>query len=199
LGRPPVNDARALERRVTEHPLDQIFRLLGRFVMVRSKATILGKVKGLLGVDLFSGLFRAMVTPEDVFIQVDLDPEIPTELKALIDDARGLLGKIDAGYKTVRTFSSASDRGDVPFFVTGRKLDRLMARPPEGGVEEKGKLEVALHRRNPHFLKIQGLYPKAPALASYMLAKSLLLSEDRLLDRDLTMIEAALRQEDGQR
>ena len=66
-----------------------------------------------------------------------------------------------------------------------------MSHPPSVGGRQK-RLEAAVNREHPRFRTLYRLYRQSPELASYCLAKSLLLSEDRLLDRDVEMMKAAL-------
>ncbi len=80
----------------------------------------------------------------------------------------------------------------MPLFLTARRLGGLMARPPAAAPDLAHRLEAAVHREHPHVRRFAALYPRRPALAAYCLAKSLLLVDNRALDRDLELMRAAL-------
>ena len=83
-----------------------------------------------------------------------------------------------------------------PLFVIGRQCGGLMAVPPPGLETEKEdrpkRPEAAVNRDHPQFRALLGLQERAPDLAAYCLAKDLLLTEDRLIERDLELLDAAL-------
>lgn len=190
LGRAP--EGGGVEADAAAHPLDAVYRVVSRFVVLRRERSLTGRLRSLLfGHDLAAAVWRGMVAPEQVYLYVSLDPQTPKDLRGLLDEAARLLKHIGAGYQRLRTFTDAGASSRAPFFVTGRKLSSLMSLPPPGGVKS-GKLEAAVNRDHLHFQTIARLSGQSPALAAYCLAKSLLLTEDRLLDRDVNMMEAAL-------
>ena len=74
--------------------------------------------------------------------------------------------------------------------MTGTQLSGLMARPALH--MQTKKVEAAVNRLHPHFITLSKTYQSRPELACYCLAKSLLLSEDRLLSKDTQLMAAAM-------
>jgi hypothetical protein len=103
---------------------------------------------------------------------------------------------IDCRYGRLGCCDIEGESGKEPLFVVGRKLAPLMALPPPGfPASGRGrKPEAAVNRAHPQFRALLAMFKFEPALAAYCLAKDLLLSEDRLLERDLDLIDAARRE-----
>lgn len=192
------------QRTVSVHPLDAVCHLIRRAIIIRREGSVKGRALSLIknapllrhyelvDYDPAFGVWKAFASPERVYIHAALDERVPEELRALLDNTKKLLKAIDAGYKKLRTFR-ASKTADAPFFVTGRKLAPLMAHPAlSGGKGREKRLEVAVNRSHQHFEALLRLHHQSPKLASFCLAKALLLSEDRLLDSDVRMMEKTL-------
>jgi hypothetical protein len=174
------------------HPLDTVARVVGHLVLLQRERSVAGRVRALVGLDLAPAVWAALAAPEDAYVHVALDDEVPAAHVALLAEASRLLACIDAGYRRLQTFSGAESAGPAPFFVTGRRLDRVMALPPPSRRGRARKLEAAVNRDHPHLASLVRLESRSPALAAYCLAKALLLSEDRLLDQDEALMRAAL-------
>lgn len=208
LGRAPEplspGEAEGSQRTVSVHPLDAVCHLIRRAIIVRREGSMKGRAISLIkNAPLFRhydlidydpayGVWQAFASPERVYLHVALDKRVSDGLRPLLDQMRTLLKAIDAGYKKIRTFGAATDV-DAPFFVTGRKIAPLMAHPSRSGDRGRvSRLEVAVNRDHPHFKTLLRLHHNSPKLAAYCLARALLLSEDRLLDRDVGMMAEAL-------
>jgi hypothetical protein len=181
-------------------PLDAVQSLLARLAATRARRDLGNRMRRLVG-DLTLGFVQlrertappAFVSdPEDVFLPVVLDKSVPDELRPLLHDASRLLDAAGVGYRRLCTFTADSPVADVPLFLTARRLGGLMARPPAAAPDPAHRLEAAVNREHPHLRRFAALYPQRPALAAYCLAKSLLLVENRMLDRDLELMRAAL-------
>lgn len=135
-------------------------------------------------------LQQSLLSPERVYLPVTLDEEPPAEALALVEGASRLLREADTGYKSMTTCKLAAPVPDPPLFVVAPKLAPLMARPPVG-VKRKSRLEVAVNRDHRHFKMLAELFAQRPEMATYCLAKDLLLDEDRLLERDTKLMELA--------
>lgn len=68
-----------------------------------------------------------------------------------------------------------------------------MARPPQGVAQDDGRLVAAINREHPQYRSLLNIFRERPDLASYCLAKDLLLVEDRLLNLDMALISAICR------
>ena len=131
--------------------------------------------------------------PEEVYLPVvpDEAPDAPVE--ALVTAAGGLLDRVGAGYRRLATGRLGVPDTDPPLFVLGRQVGPVMARPPEHIEEEEQarRPEALINRDHPHFRSLLGVAADRPGLAAYCLAKGLLLTEDRLLHKDLALVQAA--------
>lgn len=172
----------------SDHPLDSVPLMLARCVALRSRTTFWGTVKRFLGVNLAGEVEDAIGDPQVVYLPVAVDDKALPETQALIAHASHLLTQLGAGYKEIRTFVPTATNRDVPFFVTGREFAEVMARPPRG-FEDRS--HAAVNREHPHFRRLLATHAHHPSLAAYCLAKALLLTEDRLLSRDLELMNAA--------
>ena len=54
------------------------------------------------------------------------------------------------------------------------------------------KLSAAVNRDHRQFRALRALFETQPDMAAYCLAKGVLLSEDRLLERDVALMQAAM-------
>jgi hypothetical protein len=84
---------------------------------------------------------------------------------------------------------------DRPLFVVAHAIAPLMAIPPKDMLVSERPLrpEAAVNVDHPHFRALLRLSREQPAIAAYALAKALLLDEDRGLEFDGDLIEAALQ------
>ncbi len=135
-------------------------------------------------------LRRSMARPTDVYLPVEVDDEPPAQSAALVARAAELLEGADTGYKRITTCRLVEPTPDAPLFVVAPTLSTLMARPPEQ-MRHKGRVQVAVNRDHPQFKMLQRQFGQRPQMAAYCLAKDLLLDQDRLLERDVRLMELA--------
>lgn len=165
-------------------------------------------------------LVRATITtPEAAYLPVRLDGAPEDDCAALVAGAHKLLRAAGLEYRKLTTCRLATPDEDPPLFVVARQLAPLMARPPEQtseglletlarsmpgnmpGAERllefkerrrlSKRMEAAVNRDHPHLRALLRLHAVAPGMAAYCLAKDLLLVEDRQLDLDVALIQAA--------
>jgi hypothetical protein len=156
-------------------------------------AGIIGFVKAKLGTNHFADAAEMVATPEQVLVQTVVDPRPPAQAQPLLDATARLLKMADAGYKELRTGEIHGRPDDPRLFVLGRKFGPIMSLPPSG-TYHRGFLEkprALLNRNHPHFRRMLELSGSNPQLATYCLAKSLILTEDRKLELDYEMVEHA--------
>jgi hypothetical protein len=170
-----------------------ITELLTQFIHDRHESGLFNRVRSFFGADLAGEAKAAVASPDRVYMPVVVDDEIPDHVAPLVERAGELLGEIDAGYASLATCIIGTPGGEAPLFVVARSLDSVMARPPNSlAAAEVGKRpHAAVNRDHPHFQKLSELYRNKPNMAAYCLAKSLLLTEDRLLEDDAKLMEAA--------
>ncbi len=164
---------------VSDHLRD---RLWNRFLHVLTRT------------DYGAGVAALVSRPEDVYLAVELDEQTPEPAASLLDAAAGLLHTVGADYRALRGCVLGAASAEPPLFVIGRKTGGLMAVPPPmlAPQDRPRRPEAAVNRDHPQFRSLLRLHARAPALAAYCLAKDLLLTEDRLLEQDLRLLEAAL-------
>ena len=149
-----------------------------------------------------------LARPEEVFwsIRVDEDSAGPSagpspagEDSVLISRAEKLLAQVGAGFKRLRGGVLTAQPAKPPLFVVAERIGRRMAIPPPFAPAEErpSRPEAVVNREHPHYRMLLRLHRRAPGLAAYALAKSLLLAEDRLLERDLELLGHSLEEFEG--
>lgn len=186
-GRPPSSST-------YDHPLEPVKRLVRRYLTHRVQTTLVGRVRRFFGQDLKTKTSGSMAAPSQVYMPVVVDQQVPEEARPMVEAAAALLEAVDAGYRKLTTCELGAPEPDAPLFVLGRELASVMARPPRGVAEDQAgkRPEAAVNRDHPHFRKLLELHAQQPKIAAYCLAKSLLLTEDRLLDADVELISTSL-------
>jgi hypothetical protein len=114
--------------------------------------------------------------------------ELTPEAAALIQGTGTVLDRADSGYGTVEACSISG--GASPLFVLAKKFETSMLVPPDHALPGR-RPDVAVNIRHPHFEHALSLHASHPSLALYILAKALLLKEDRLLGLDPALLLAA--------
>ena len=169
--------------------------LISRYIRHRHESALLSRFRGFLGADIESETRRAVTSPEAVYMPVVVDEEIPGSLEPLVQRAAELLESLEAGYATLSTCTLGSPQSEPPLFVLAREAGSVMARPPSraqfaaGGAA--GRPHAAVNREHPHFETLVELWEHNPEMAAYCLAKSLLLTGDRHLEKDAELQRAA--------
>ncbi len=106
----------------------------------------------------------------------------------LVAAAAGLLARVQAPVRELRACRLVEATGSAPLFLVG---DGRTARPlVAGGAVSRGP--VVVNCTHPHVAALSRLHQQRPALATYVLAKNVLLHVDRGLELDLALIRAAV-------
>ena len=175
--------------------LSSLHRLLARFLAARTQKRWWQR-RGITAADVQRAA-ASVVEPDDVFTPVRVDDEPPDESAALLKDAQRLLKNANAGYRRLSTCVLTVPMVDAPAFVVGRRSGAVMARPPEliSETRRRWRPEAAVNRDHPQYRAMVDLYRVEPEVAAYCLAKTLLLTEDRLLERDVRIADEATRRQ----
>lgn len=184
------------------HPTRGVPALLGAWLRLnrsrRFAARAKDVVKTVLPAEWTGGLRPEappeIADPERVYVAVALDERVPAEIEALLARASSLLRAARAGYRRLHSFVPAAPTLADPLFVTGRTLGPRMARPPRDVPDRRRRLEAAVNRVHPHFVRLARLHERLPALAGYCLARSLLLADRRLDVQKGDLLGEALRE-----
>ena len=159
-----------------------------------------GSLRGVIqtqvfGADIFAEADARVVSPEDVYHPVRIDPSPPEDVAALVAAAEALLRGEGVGYDQLTTCTLATPVADPPFFVIAEKLSGAMATPPPplcGRKRAAARFCAAVNRDHPQFETMRRLSRRSRALAAYCLAKGVLLTEDRELWSDTAIMARAL-------
>jgi hypothetical protein len=182
--------------------LQNVNRVVVRWLAEAKRQTVSEHFRNLLnavGIWSFDPLSARLQThfvrPEDVYLDIDVDDEIPQGMQAWVAETARILDKIGRPFRTVTTGRSMMSPGGEedagrPIFVVGAKISGKMALPPTT-VERTKKLVAVIDREHPHVRALAPLLATHPDLAVYCLAKSLLLQRDEKLDLDLELMMAA--------
>lgn len=174
--------------------IDPTARVLTRYLAEHARQSVIGFLRSKLAkADLHEEARQRIAHPEAVLVSVEPDADPPPCVRSLLARARRLLERVGAGYRELRS-GTLQSRPDRPLlFVLGREIGPVMALPPEGAYE-RGFLErphALVNREHPHFGQLLATAEHNPELAAYCLAKSLMLEEDRLLERDIELCRFA--------
>ncbi len=129
----------------------------------------------------------AFAAADGLLVRVE-PAELNKEEAALLAGAGQVLNAVDAGYKSLTACGVGGH--SPPLFVLARKFEDSMLLPPEHSLPGR-RPNVAVNVKHPHFEHALRLLRSHPTLAFYMLAKALLLKEDRLLDLSPALLAAA--------
>lgn len=183
-------------------------RLLARYVYHRlAERGVVGKLRRLLVGAALGERVAAMITrPARIFVSV-VEVEPSTAMGALFDDTRELLTnaqaspgagegtrkRVPVGYDALVPVRLSGASGDAPLFVTGRRIDPLMALPPPGSLPSyhRRRPVAGINIDHPHLHELVRLHGCDPVLGAYGLARSITLTEDRLLFEETDLLVAA--------
>ncbi|MFB6350490.1 MAG: ATP-binding protein [Bradymonadaceae bacterium] len=178
---------------------DPVPALIIDYIEACEEATLMNRmrsgVSSLFGVDWSSEVDPVVTDPDSVYLPVVVDDELPDAVAQLVERAGELLEGVDAGYGRLATCTMGVPQDDPPLFVFARELSSVMARPPTRRRPTEDQFEDrpdgAINRDHPHFRRIAEMWNDEPDIAAYCLAKSLLLTHDRLLTLDRGLMEGA--------
>lgn len=173
---------------------DATTRIVAGFLEA-TRGVLRGAMDWAFKIDAHAEIMSRIEHPERVLIAVDRDEASPAQRSELVSRANALLSRAKAGYGQVVLGRVRVAAEEAPMFVLGRSIAPLMARPP-GSTYERGRFErphALVNREHPHFRAIERTADRYPDMAAYFLAKSLLLAEDRALDKDEHLVDFATR------
>lgn len=187
------------------HPVRGVPALLGAWIQLNRSRRFAAQAKDVVKAvlpDEWTTWMRPdpppeIADPERVYVAVALDEHVPAEFVGLVAGAAKLLQASRAGYRRLHSFVPAAPTPFDPLFVTGRTLGPRMARPPRDVPDRRRRLEAAVNRTHPHFLRLARLHERHPGLATYCLARSLLLAERRVDVQKGDLLGWALREAGG--
>lgn len=189
-------------RRAAPGGLRSVARLLTRVLTYKAERPVRGflwRAKTAIG-QLFDEegddsidqqIRRSLVPPESVFFPVAVDDEPDDEIQPLFDEVERLLEETDVELEALTTGVVPSSE-DAPFIMVAEEVDAVMTRPESSPLEEDDPLAVAVNRNHPQFDVITSVYRRDASMAAYMLARSLMLTEDQMLETSEAMLETSV-------
>jgi hypothetical protein len=176
-----------------EAEADAVGDVIARYLATQARLDVLGFVRARLGFDHRAEAMAKLAHPEHVMVGVSVENNPAPPERDLLLAVHELLEATSHGY---RDLSLGVIEGSPPrLFVLGRELAPVMPLPPRG-VYARGLLErprVVVNRRHPHFRRLLALARTQPELATYCLAKAIMLEEDHALHDDSELIAHATR------
>jgi len=188
---------------------DAMQRLLARYLYDRLAHRGVGGAlrRWLLGASLGERVAAMVGSPERLFVAVT-EVEPTPELARLLAHTKALLGaaaerpkrgephrkRVPIGYDAlVPVRLEGNPSGTPPLFLTGRRVEPLMALPPPGSLPSyhRRRPVAAINVDHPHLGSLVDLDRADPALGAYSLARSITLVEDRLLFEEVDLLTAA--------
>ncbi|MEZ4461251.1 MAG: ATP-binding protein [bacterium] len=172
----------------TPFPWDALTTILVHHAALRGSSGFLGWVR-----DFFSAyrprIRASLCSPLDVYVPVDIDKTMPTKFLPLLQGATLVLRAVmGAPTRPMVTFRPLDSHNEM-FLVGDARVNELKLPPLLGSLQ--GTDLIAVNREHPHVLKLVELHRHDAQLASYFLAKCLLLEQDRNLSWDQSLMRAA--------
>ncbi len=174
--------------------LDPIQVVIGAYLAAQTRLGVIGFLREATGANLHDTMLAKLSHPESVMVSVTVAEHLSPHEDALLRASAEVLSATGMGYASI-VGGRIEGRPEAPrLFAMGRTLTSVMAIPPRGTYARVPLLErprVVVNLGHPHFVELRSLYAEEPAIATYCLAKAMLLEEDRRLDRDLDLMRAA--------
>ena len=169
-------------------------------LLVERRNIVAGLYDRIFDVDVHTQAMQRVVHPENIFFSVEPSLKVEASQHRLLQHAAELLDQVGAGYKELVLGTVEVVDGHVPMFVLGSKIAPLMARPPDSRYERGRftKPRALVNRNHPHFRALETMSALQWDMAVYCLAKSLILEEDRALEKDIELVKFATQQVRGE-
>jgi len=173
---------------------EPVSRVLAGYLWVRWKDEPTGLARRIIGQDLLSMVETRVVHPESVFVHVEAVDTVPAELGGLLQDTALTLRVAKQAYGDIVPGVLEGSPHEPCLFAMGPKLAPVMQRSVSG-FYERGWFErpcVVVNVEHGHVRELVRLRTHDRAMAAYCLAKAMLLDEDRNLDEDQALVDAAM-------
>ncbi len=173
---------------------DSVSAVLVRYLWLHAKAEVAGIARRLVGQDLLAMIKAKVVHPEVALVHASPIPEAAPEVEGLLWDTAETLRVANQRYGEIVPGTVQGSPEFPCLFAMGPTISAVMQRPPTG-MYDRGWLErpaVMVNVEHGHVRALLGLRETDRAMAAYCLAKAILLEEDRNLDDDQVLADAAM-------
>ncbi|HFE45393.1 MAG TPA: hypothetical protein ENJ18_07835 [Nannocystis exedens] len=193
-GIPVLFSRRTLRPGVDDSDLGDLATVLVGYLAHRSEQSLVGRARSVFGYNHWATFAKMLKTPEQLLLAIE-EVADPGDAAALIANAGALLKSCNAGYRRLIACRVNDVHSDPPLFVVARKIQALMAPPPSVSLHEGfhwRRPEAAVNLNHPQLRALLTIHATDPPMAAYCLAKDLLLTQDRELALDSSLMAAAL-------
>ncbi|MBV1861719.1 MAG: hypothetical protein KUG77_25085 [Nannocystaceae bacterium] len=180
--------------RVSESRQEPVFRVLSSYVWLSWRSEPSGLARRVVGQDLLAHVESNIVHPESAFVHAHALREVDPNVKGLVADAAATLRAAKQRYGKIVVGRLEGSPEHPCLFAMGPKVSALMQRSLVG-FYDRGWFEspdVVVNVEHGHIRELADLREHDRAMAAYCLAKSILLDENRNLEDDHVLVEAAM-------
>lgn len=173
---------------------EPVSRVLAGFLWQHWRGELTGLARRVVGQDLVAEVESRVVHPERAYVGVrSLDP-LPAEVAGLVQDTASTLRAASQRYGSVSPARFEIGAGEPCLLAIGEPRNGLMPRALAGAYDRTWfeSPDVVVNVGHPHVRELLELWQVDRGLAAYCLAKAIMLEENRNLEDDPRVAEAAL-------
>jgi hypothetical protein len=173
---------------------EPVSRVLAGFLWQHWRGELTGMARRVVGQDLVAEVESRVVHPERAYVGVrSLDP-LPAEVAGLVQDTASTLRAASQRYGSVSPARFEIGAGEPCLLAIGEPRNGLMPRALAGAYDRTWfeSPDVVVNVGHPHVRELLELWQVDRGLAAYCLAKAIMLEENRNLEDDPRVAEAAL-------
>lgn len=180
--------------RVVESLQEPVSRVLSSYLWLRWRSEPSGLARRVVGQDLLAHVEASVVHPESAFVHARPLTHVDRNVKALLSDAAASLEVAKQRYGEIIAGTLDGSPEHPCLFAMGSELSPVMQRTV-AGYYDRGWFErpkVVVNVEHGHVRELAELRKHDRAMAAYCLAKAILLDENRNLEDDDVLVEAAM-------
>ncbi len=180
--------------RVMEALPEPVSRVLSSYLWLRWRSEPSGLARRVVGQDLQAHVEASVVHPESAFVHAQALREMDPDVAGLVADAAATLRSAKQRYAEIVAGRLDGSPEHPCLFAMGPELSPVMQRSVAGPYD-RGWFErprVVVNIEHGHIRELLELRQHDRAMAAYCLAKSILLDENRNLEDDQALVEAAM-------
>lgn len=173
---------------------EPVSRVLSSFLWLRWRTEPSGLARRVVGQDLLEHVEASVVHPESAFVHTHALTDVDANVKGLVADVAATLRVGKQRYGDIVAGRLEGSPEHPCLFAMGSELSAVMQRSVVG-FYDRGWFErpkVVVNVEHGHVRELLELRKHDRAMAAYCLAKSILLDENRNLEEDHALVEAAM-------
>lgn len=173
---------------------EPVWRVLSSYLWLRWRFEPSGLARRVVGQDLLAHVEASVVHPESAFVYAHVLTDLDPNVKGLVADTAATLRVAKQRYGDIVAGRLHGSPEHPCLFAMGPELSAVMQRSVLG-FYDRGWFErphVLVNVEHGHIRELLELRRADRAMAAYCLAKSVLLDENRNLEDDHALVEAAM-------